>query len=176
MENLLSTGNSCPAWEGIKNMMEMQTKHATSLKGKNNLDISNELIFLKIIVLMSMILVRRCLFLEMLILSLNIIKCLLIKTCCWNSSVLSKVGVLHLMVSEVRFWITAIQLADLFHFIFQLFLLLHRVHCPWKDSIIVSVPMIKIPKSLSDFRSVATNLVIKTLKVSKGCTLGHGTG
>lgn len=71
----------------------------------------------------------------------------------------------------------AIQLSDLFHFIFQQFLILHKVPCPWKNSVIVSVPIIKIPKSLSDFKPVAlTNLVIKTLKVSKGCTLGHGTG
>lgn len=70
----------------------------------------------------------------------------------------------------------AIQLADLFCFIFQLFVLLHKLSCPWKDSIIDSVPMIKIPKLLSDFRPVAlTNLGIKTLKVTKGCILGHDT-
>ena len=41
---MLSTGNSCSAWEGVKAMMGMQTKKCPiSLNGMSDLSLSNEL-------------------------------------------------------------------------------------------------------------------------------------
>ena len=49
----------------------------------------------------------------------------------------------------------AVQLANIFCFIFQLSLQLHKVPCHWKDFIIVPVPKNKTPKAINDFRPVA---------------------
>lgn len=52
------------------------------------------------------------------------------------------------------------QLADIFCFIFQLFLQLHKVPRLWKDSIIAPVPKTQTPNTLNDLGPV----VIKTFE------------
>lgn len=44
LENLLSSGSSRPAWEGVKSIMGLQSKkHHVSLRGRSDLDLANEL-------------------------------------------------------------------------------------------------------------------------------------
>ena len=57
------------------------------------------------------------------------------------------------------------QLANIFCFIFQLSLQLHKVPRLWKDSIISPVPKNNTHKALNDFRPVAlTCLAMKLLE------------
>jgi len=56
-------------------------------------------------------------------------------------------------------------LSDILAFIFNKSLQLHRVPHLWKESVIVPVPKINVPKSLNDFRPVAlTSLIMKSLE------------
>jgi len=56
-------------------------------------------------------------------------------------------------------------LSDILAFIFNKSLQLHRVPHLWKESVIVPVPKINVPKSLNDFRPVAlTSLIMKSFE------------
>lgn len=62
----------------------------------------------------------------------------------------------------------ALQLADIFCFLFNMSLQTHRVPQLWKKSVIVPVPKNKAAQSLNDFRPVAlTSLAMKSFE--KNC-------
>ncbi|XDV19566.1 hypothetical protein PO909_025015 [Leuciscus waleckii] len=167
VENLLRTGNSRPAWEGVKTIMGLQSKtFCITQNGKTDLDFSNELngFYDRFNVLdfsEEMSVFKNV--------DLNLVN---------NTVPIDKFIVLKLFrgVKERKspgpdgiggrvLKNCAVQLADIFCFIFQLSLQLYKVPCIWKDSIIVPVPKIQTPKTLNDFRPVAlTSLVMKTFE------------
>lgn len=163
VESMLSTGSSRPAWEGIKSMMGMQHKKCNiSLNGKPDLVLSDELnsFYNRF---------NACDFSDELSVFKNTVSS-------QNSVVVDRNTVCRLFqcVRERKspgldgtggqvLKNCAVQLADIFSFIFSMSLQLHKVPSLWKNSIIVPVPKYASPKSLNDFRPVAlTSLVMKS--------------
>lgn len=161
VEYMLSTGKSCSAWEGVKSMVGMHfKKRHTSLDGKLDLDLSNDLNFFynrfnshdfsQELVFKNASLEQN---------SVNVDKDMVLKLFRGirerTSPGLDGIGG-HILKN------CAVQLADIFCFIFRNSLCLYKVPHLWKESIIVPMPKNNVPKSLNEYRPVAlTSLIMK---------------
>lgn len=165
VEHMLSTGNTRPAWEGVKSMMGMNSKKShISLNGKPDVDLSNDLnvfynrfnihdfsqerdVFKNAIIEQNIV---------------NVDKDMVLKLFRGVRERTSPGpdGIGGRIIKNC-----AVQLADIFCFIFNKSLCLHKVPRIWKESIIVPVPKNNVPKSLNEFRPIAlTSLIMKSFE------------
>ncbi|KAK0134020.1 hypothetical protein N1851_030427 [Merluccius polli] len=165
VETLLSTGNSRPAWEGVKSLMGTQSKKCPiSFAGKTDSELANDL----------NIFYNRFNTYDFSHGTQNGMCVDRDEVCKVSRGVKERNSPGPDNIGGRLLKNCAEPLSDIFSFIFTTSLQLQRVPCLWEDSVIVPVPKIKTPKSLNDYRPVAlTPLVMKTFeKIIKEEILG----
>ncbi len=174
VQTLLKSGNSRPAWEGVKSIMGMNSKKSPiSLNGKSDSELANDLNtfynrfdvhdFGTELSMYKNISPQET--------SVHIDSEVVLKL---SKGIKERKSPGPDNISGRLLKNCAAPLSDIFSFIYCKSLQLARVPSIWKNSVIVPVPKTKHPKSLNDFRPIAlTSLAMKAFeKIIKAELLG----